>query len=170
MIKWTNVSKRAPVTAVIIITVTIIQRKSGTIIRWKSENRHFRRDLGWAKAWQLSLLLLQNLVKDLCKRGSTAQCVLSHVSHVWLFVTPWTVVPQAPQSMRFSRQEYWSGLPFPSHPQHRLENKSCFMECSPKIYLITHQPDPYKAHGRSLVNHHKFKVPFTRLLLWWRRR
>ena len=28
--------------------------------------------------------------------------------------TPWTVVPQAPLSMEFSRQEYWSGLPFPS--------------------------------------------------------
>ena len=29
-------------------------------------------------------------------------------------VTPWTVAPQAPLSMGFSRQEYWSGLPFPS--------------------------------------------------------
>ena len=29
------------------------------------------------------------------------------------FVTPWTVTCQAPLSMRFSRQEYWSGLPFP---------------------------------------------------------
>ena len=28
--------------------------------------------------------------------------------------TPWTVVCQAPLSMRFSKQEYWSGLPFPS--------------------------------------------------------
>ena len=27
---------------------------------------------------------------------------------------PWTITPQAPLSMRFSRQEYWSGLPFPS--------------------------------------------------------
>ena len=35
-------------------------------------------------------------------------------SHVWFFVTPWTVAPQAPPSMDFSRQEYWSGLPFPS--------------------------------------------------------
>ena len=35
-------------------------------------------------------------------------------SRVWLFVTPWTVAYQAPPSMRFSRQEYWSGLPFPS--------------------------------------------------------
>ena len=33
---------------------------------------------------------------------------------VWLFETPWTVARQAPLSMGFSRQEYWSGLPFPS--------------------------------------------------------
>ena len=36
------------------------------------------------------------------------------LSHVRLFVTPWTVAPQAPLLMGFSRQEYWSGLPFPS--------------------------------------------------------
>ena len=33
---------------------------------------------------------------------------------VWLFVTPWTVAHQTPLSMGFSRQEYCSGLPFPS--------------------------------------------------------
>ena len=31
-----------------------------------------------------------------------------------LFATPWTAAPQAPLSMGFPRQEYWSGLPFPS--------------------------------------------------------
>ena len=36
------------------------------------------------------------------------------LSRVQLFATPWTVVHQAPLSMGFSRQEYWSGLPFPS--------------------------------------------------------
>ena len=36
------------------------------------------------------------------------------LSCVWLFATPWTVAHQAPPSMEFSRQEYWSGLPFPS--------------------------------------------------------
>ena len=41
-------------------------------------------------------------------------CVLSPFSHVQLFGIPWTVAHQAPQSMRFSRQEYWSGLSFPS--------------------------------------------------------
>ena len=36
------------------------------------------------------------------------------LSHVQLFATPWTVAYQAPPSMGFSRQKYWSGLPFPS--------------------------------------------------------
>ena len=36
------------------------------------------------------------------------------LSHVWLFVTPWTVALQAPLSMEFSSLEYWSGLSFPS--------------------------------------------------------
>ena len=36
------------------------------------------------------------------------------LSHVRLFVTPWTAAHQAPPSMGFSRQEYWSGLPLPS--------------------------------------------------------
>ena len=35
------------------------------------------------------------------------------LSHVQFFGTPWTVAYQAPPSMGFSRQEYWSGLPFP---------------------------------------------------------
>ena len=39
---------------------------------------------------------------------------LKSLSHVRLFATPWTVAYQAPLSMGFSRQEYWSGLPFPS--------------------------------------------------------
>ena len=36
------------------------------------------------------------------------------LSRIRLFATPWTVAYQAPLSMGFSRQEYWSGLPFPS--------------------------------------------------------
>ena len=36
------------------------------------------------------------------------------LSHVWLFVTPWTLAHQASSSMGFSRQVYWSGLPFPT--------------------------------------------------------
>ena len=43
--------------------------------------------------------------------GCTTLCVLSHVQ---LFVPPWTVALQTPPSMGFSRQEYGNGLPFPS--------------------------------------------------------
>ena len=38
------------------------------------------------------------------------ECILSCVQ---LFATPWTIARQAPLSMEFPRQEYWSGLPFP---------------------------------------------------------
>ena len=51
------------------------------------------------------LIVLQ---KQLCT------CVLSCFSHVQFFATLWTVACQAPLSMGFSRQGYWSGLPFPS--------------------------------------------------------
>ena len=40
--------------------------------------------------------------------------MLSHFSHFGFFSTPWTVICQAPPSMGFSRQEFWSGLPFPT--------------------------------------------------------
>ena len=42
------------------------------------------------------------------------------LSSVWLLVTPWTAAYQAPRSMGFSRQEYWSGVPLPS-PSDTLE-------------------------------------------------
>ena len=47
------------------------------------------------------------------RNWKNSKCV-QVLSWVWLFVTPWTVAGQAPLSMEFSRQEYWSGLPFPS--------------------------------------------------------
>ena len=44
--------------------------------------------------------------------GSSMRAQL--LSHVWLFATPWTVARQAALCMGFSKQEYWSRLPFPS--------------------------------------------------------
>ena len=61
---------------------------------------------------------------------------MKSLSRVQLFATPWTVAYQAPQSMGFFRQEYWSGVPFPS-PMHESEVvQSCPtlrdpMDCSP---------------------------------------
>ena len=48
------------------------------------------------------------------KVNYAAALLLSHFSRVQLFATPWTAAYQAPQSMGFSRQEYWSGVPLPS--------------------------------------------------------
>ena len=53
--------------------------------------------------------------------------IVKSLSLVQLFATPWTVAYQAPQSMGFSRQEYWSGLLFPSPgdlPDPRIELRS----------------------------------------------
>ena len=46
-------------------------------------------------------------------------------SRVWLFVTPWTTAYQAPPSMGFSRQEYWSGMPLPSL-NHLIKERKAF--------------------------------------------
>ena len=48
-----------------------------------------------------------------------------------ILVTPWSVASQAPLSMKFSRQEYWSGLPFPSPgylPDLRIEPGSSVLQ------------------------------------------
>ena len=54
---------------------------------------------------------------DPCHKRITVEnilCVRSVAHHVPLFANPWTVARQAPLSMGFSRQEYWSRLPFPT--------------------------------------------------------
>ena len=55
------------------------------------------------------------------------------LSHVQLFVTPWTVAHQIPLSMGFSSQEYWSGLSLP--PSGDLPNQG------PNPYLLHWQAD-----------------------------
>ena len=64
----------------------------------------------------------------------------SRFSHIGLFVTPWTVAHQAPLSMGFSRQEYWSGLPCPPPddlPDPGMEPKSLVSPVLVGWYFIT---------------------------------
>ena len=71
------------------------------------------------------------------------------LSRVRLFATPWTVAYQAPLSMRFSRQEYWSGLPFPSPgdlPDPGIEPRSPALESD----ALTSEP-PGKPHIRGWI-------------------
>ena len=84
--------------------------------------------------WQL---IMGECICLLLERKAVTNLSEWSLSHVWLFVTPWTVAYQAPQYMVFPRQEYWSGLPFPS-PMHKSESEavqSCLtlsnpMDCS----------------------------------------
>ena len=74
--------------------------------------------------------------------------VLSYFSTVRLFATPWTVANQAPLSMELSRQEYWSGKPFPSSgdlPDSGIEPRSLanslLFEPPGKPYKVIHFVD-----------------------------
>ena len=67
--------------------------------------------------WHLSFGMLKMANTYYASWGLSTRvcvCMLSHSSHVWLLVTPWTLAHQAPLSMQFSRQEYWSVLSFPT--------------------------------------------------------
>ena len=77
-----------------------------TLMLGKTEGRRKR---GWQREWDSWIVKVKSL------------------SRVWLFATPWTVAYQAPLSMRFSRQEYWSGLPLQSYN----------MICRQDIFIIT---------------------------------
>ena len=69
------------------------------------------------------------------------------LSHVWLFATPWTVARQAPPSMGFSRQEYWSGLPFSSPGSLPWPRNQTQVSCiAGRVYRQSHQGIPYTRH------------------------
>ena len=68
------------------------------------------------------------------------------LSHVWLFVTPCTVACQASPSTGFSRQEYWSGLPFPSPgelPNPGIESGSPTLQVDSLLYEPPGNPYEY---------------------------
>ena len=69
------------------------------------------------------------------------------LSCVWLFAAPWTVAHQTPPSMEFSRQEYWSGLPFPSPgdlPDPGIEPGSPATQADAQmLYRLSHQGSPF---------------------------
>ena len=111
------------------------------------------------------------------------------LSHAQLFTASWTVAHQAPLSMEFSRQEYWSGLPFPPpgglpnrrvelgrlfYLLHRQVNSSPLVPpekqltlyfCSQSCPRIHHSPSPIPAgFVLSCLNHSGNSL---RLLTWW---
>ena len=77
------------------------------------------------------------------------------LSHVWLFVTPWTVALQAPLSLGFFRQEYCSGLPFPPSvdlPNPGIKSMSpVFLHCRWVLHLLSHRGNPWTYHLKCIL-------------------
>ena len=82
------------------------------------------------------------------------------LSLVWLFATPWTVTFQAPLSMEFSRQKYWSRLPFPSPSPRDLPDSGI------KVLLMTRQLLFSLVGLFSFVSAFFFFFHFSKLTLW----
>ena len=79
------------------------------------------------------------------------------------FATPWIVACHFPRSMEFSRQEYWSGLPFPTPGD--LPNQgsnSGLLQCRQILYHLSHQGSPerkwflYLFPRATIINYRKF--------------
>ena len=87
---------------------------------------------------------------------------MKSLSHVRLFATPWTIAHQGPLSMGFSRQEHWSGLPFPSPgdpPNPEIEPRSPSLQAD----TLSHQGSPY-LHGPGVI----IRSLEEDLLPWWK--
>ena len=104
-------------------------------------------------------------------RGCTSLCMRVRFS---LFATSWTVAHQAPLSMGFSRQEYWSGLPFPSPgdlPNPGMEPLSTALQADSLLFEPLGKPMPIytpllmiyeTAHfSTPLTTKHTFKIFFS---------
>ena len=86
---------------------------------------------------------------------------MKSLSPAWLFVTPWTVAHQAPQSMEFLRQECWSGLPFPSPGANKELNYT---------YIILERKIPIMNHSLCCEQQGSLFCWSIRCLCMWRRR
>ena len=92
------------------------QKQAGVVILI-SENLDFKTKTLTRDKKGHNLIINKSIQEKEITIINTYRCNIKLVKllgHVRLFATPWTVAHQAPPSMGFSRQEYWSGWPFPS--------------------------------------------------------
>ena len=89
-----------------------------------------------------------------------SQSELKSLSSVRLFATPWTVAYQAPPSMGFSRQGYWSGLPFNKGTYFYLQYYFWFLYNLIRINIFCHY----------FINHILLKQALNRIHIKWHKR
>ena len=92
--------------------------------------------------------------------------LLSRFSRVRLFATPWTAACQAPLSMRFSRKEYWSGLPRPPPGIFPTQGLNPCLPASPALQADSLPTEtPGKSHISLVPVPQIFRLTFLRVLL-----
>ena len=70
--------------------------------------------LTWQTFYAIFIQRYQLIQEDFFKDSLRENKKVKSLSRIQLFATPWTVTYHTPLSLGFSKQEYWSGLPFPS--------------------------------------------------------
>ena len=106
--------------------------------RWKYQTT-------WPASWEICMQVKkQQLEPDMEQQERKVK----PLSHVQLFVTPWSVAYQAPPSMGFSRQWYWSGSPFPSPGD--LPNPG-LPRCRQILYHLSRQRRPSESESNSVI-------------------
>ena len=90
------------------------------------------------------------------------------ISHVWLFVTPWTVASHASLFMGFPRQEYWSGLPFPSPGDLSDAVSSVSSACQLDSLPLSHMGSPSVNTGILKCGRQSRSASEWYRVMWWR--
>ena len=94
--------------------------------------------------------------------NNVCACMLSHI---WLFANPWTAARQVPLSLGLSRQEYWSGLPFPTPEDLPYSGIEPMSSVSPADRFFTaeppRKPEKTMAFVQSLSHVWLFATPWT---------
>ena len=104
------------------------------------------------------------LVRLMTDQLSESESEVKSLSHVQLFATPWTVAYRTPPSMEFSRQEYWSGLPFPSPgdlPDPEIESRSPVL----RAHTSPSEPPGQLTVRKGYIKSHKGNDPNLYLIL-----
>ena len=107
-----------------------------------------------------------SITKYLQGNGQHLECLCSCFSCIWPFVTPWIVTNQAPLSMGLTRQEYYSGFPYPP-PGDLLTQRSnpCFLCLQTHVHWISDAIQP--SHPLSSPSSPAFNLSQHQSLFKW---